>query len=163
MCGSTQKRRVSLMGVFLLVCLPSLLGAQGQQSSPPSGATTQTAVVTALGGIVAVLISSVAAVMVARTTSRKEIHKATISLEELWPKIDDIKVKGHFVSEGEVLEKLIQCAALDKDRLFPKFRRMVLDTSRVARMIEQSKAEQAETTRRIFREVLGMKPPPEEK
>ena len=161
MWNSAQKRWLSVMGVSLLVCSPSLLGAQGQQSSSPPAATTETAVIAALGGIVAVLISSVTAVIVARITSRKEIEKVSpISLEELLKKIDDIKDKGRFVSEGEVLEKLIQCAASDKDKLFPKFRRMVLDKSRVAQMIEMTPAEQVEITKLIFRELSRLKPPP---
>jgi hypothetical protein len=158
-CNSTQKRWLSLMGVFLFVCLPSLLSAKGQQSSPPPAVTIRTAIIAALASVCVALISLLTAVITARITSRKTVEKANpISLDELLKpeKIQAIKDAGHFVSEEEVLKKLMLEALTDE---FQRFKALVLDTSGVAQMIEKSRAQKIEFTEHLFRQVRKLTPP----
>lgn len=155
MRNNIQRSWAGLLGALVLMSFSSPLCAQGQQSSSSSTASTETAVIAAVASIVVAVISLVGTVINARNT--KAIQKANpisldellkpdkieairsaghfvtaggaISLDELLKQvnIDAIKDRGRFVSEKEVLEKLIECAATDKDKLFSKFGRMVLD------------------------------------
>jgi len=68
--------------------------------------------------------------------------------------------RDRFGSEGEVVKKLMQEAGTSE---FQVFKRLIQDKSEVAQMIEKSAAEQAEVTKRIFREIRDLKLPPEEK
>ena len=179
MSNNIQRSWAPLLGALALMSFSSPLCAQGQQLSSSSTASTETAVIAAVAGIVVAFISLVGTVFNARNT--KAIQKANpisldellkpdnieaiknagrfvttggaISLDELLKQvnIDAIKDKGRFVSEKEVLEKLIACASTDRDQLFSKFRRMVLEESEVARLGEMTPPEQAEFLKQLRR------------
>ena len=113
------------------------------QQPPPSTWLTDPRVTAAVVAIVCALATTVAF-----------LFTIGIKLALLRPEIIEIiKDRGHFLTRQDLLENVLSELVLDQEKL-GALRRILLDQSEVARMLEKSIEEREKTAKRIFAEIV---------